>query len=276
MENEEKYEEKEMEHESKIKEKIIRQWNNAGICSFDSSTYFTDPHIASRDNFIESRFLEKVLENKNEERKAKQNTLAIDIGAGLGRFTIILAQYMDFVYALEPANHIYHELTTNCMGLNNVKTFNIDFESFNVPGLYDVAIVSGLLYLYPDEMVYSFLEKLANRLKGGSMLIIRDFVIEGRIKKIPSSFITNGFCYYRDSRYWAEMTKNFGLTLSEIFQSRPSYKFEMFLRMFGLARIFNVNIVRNQLYKNLEQKRKNKILNFNSSENLTAFMVLKK
>ena len=151
-----------MQRTQDLKEQIIKYWGKAGLCSFDSSTCAGDPYLASCDNFIESCLLEELIE-----KECPKDASGIDIGAGLGRFTVIMARHLECVHALEPAKKLYYKLADNCAEFNNVKIFNTDFESFNIHKDYDMAVVSGLLYLYPSDMVHEFLKKLVNNLAGG-------------------------------------------------------------------------------------------------------------
>jgi hypothetical protein len=262
-----------MERAQDLKEQIIKYWDKAGICSFDSSSCAGDPYLASCNNFIESRLLEEFIE-----KECPKDAFGIDIGAGLGRFTVVLARHLNLVHSLEPAKNIYYKLADNCAEFNNVKIFDTDFESFNTKEKYDIAVVSGLLYLYPDNMVHEFFEKLVNHLKQGGVVVIRDFIVKKGVKKVPSSYIEEGFCYYRDSRYWKTVAKSFNFSLTEVFQSKPPYPFKRLLwlyRELGLTRIFSVNFVKKMLYRNVKVKKNKGSIDF-SSEIPTVFIVMRK
>lgn len=261
-----------------LRKQIIRYWNNAGLCSFNSSTSKSDPYISSCNNFSESKFLEEIVKNREKKAKQEKPVFGIDIGAGLGRFTIILARHLDNVIALEPAKNLYCQLANNCAVFRNVKTFNIDFESFNAKENYDLAVVSGLLYLYPDNMVRAFFEKLDNNLITGSIIVIRDFIIQNGIKQVSSSYIEGSLCYYRDFNYWENIAKCFSYDIIEVFQSKPSYSSNILLSIFhilGLTMIFDFNVIKKHFYKELTIKKKGRIIDF-SSEIQTVFIVMRK
>jgi len=256
-----------------LKEQIIKYWDKAGLCSFDSSTCAGDPYLASCDNFIESCLIEDILK-----KECRNDAVGIDIGAGLGRFTFVLARHLNLVHALEPAKNIYYKLADNCAGLNNVEIFDTDFESFDTKEKYDIAIVSGLLYLYPDAMVHEFFEKLTNHLKSDGVIVIRNFIVKKEVKESPSSYIEGGFCYYRNLDYWENIAKSFNFSLTEVFQSKPTYPFKRSLWLYsrlGLTRIFSVNVVKKMLYKNIKVKKDKGIIDF-SSEIQTVFIVVRK
>ena len=265
-----------MRRPQSLKEQIIEYWDKAGLCSFDSPTSNADPYLVSCDNFVESRFLEELLETSG---ISKQDASGIDIGAGLGRFTIILAKHLKLVHALEPASSLYPKLVANCADFSNIKAINTDFESFDTQNDYNIAVVSGVLYLYSDDMVHELLKKVANHLKPGGLVVIRDFIVEDELKQIPSSYINGGFCYYRLSHYWRDLAQEFSLELSEIFQSKPSYPMPKLLGLtsrLGLARVFSASIAKKLMYQNTKSKREKGILDFHSSPILTVFMVMRR
>jgi hypothetical protein len=259
-----------------LKERIIEYWDKAGICSFDSSNTSTEPHLASCDNFTESRLLEELLE-RNE--ISKKDASGIDIGAGLGRFTVVLARHLKLVHALEPAKSLCSNLVTNCADFSNVKVFNVDFESFDAQEDYNLAVISGVFSLYPDDMVRPFLKKLSNHVKAGGLLLIRDFVIEDGTEKVPSSYIKGDFCYYRSVQYWLKLAQDYNFELLEKFQSRPYFLTPKLLQLasnLGLLRLYSLNIVKNKLYRDLKAKREKGILDFRNSPILNVFMVMQK
>ena len=260
-----------MQREPDLKERIIEFWNKAGICSFDSSTCARDSYLASCDNFIESRLLEELIE-----KKCQSNALGIDIGAGLGRFTVVMARHLKVVHALEPGKNIYNRLVDNCRDFGNVQTFNTDFESFNIQKDYDIAVISGLFCYYSPDMVQEFFKKLIRHLGKKGMILIRDFIIKKGVRQVPSAYIEDGFCYFRDLQYWINLAKEFGLTLSQVFQSRPSYPFEKLIHLSGLSKIFGIDIVRSHIYKRLEYLREHKVIRFYGSEIRIVFMVLER
>ncbi len=261
--------------EPNLRKQIIEYWNNEGFCSFDSSTSRGNVYISSCNNFIESKLLENLLIMRNKEKKASVSN-GIDIGAGLGRFTVILARNLKSVHALEPANNLYHKLIVNCLDFSNVEVFNTDFESFDIEKDYNVVVVSGLLYLYPAHDVHKFFKKLLNYLEDDGVIIIRDFISKSGEKTVSSVYIKDSFCYYRDVHYWDNIAKSFGLELIEVFQSKPSYPFKSFQSIYDrLGRIFNTDIVKKILYKDIKRKKEKGIIDFSNGIQ-TVFIVMRK
>jgi len=261
----------------RLREQIIEYWDNARLCSFDSSTSHADCHLASCDNFIESKLLDMMLINNTTDYN--KCNLGLDIGAGFGRFTVVMARHLDLVHALEPAENLFYKLKDNCSKFDNIKIFNNDFESFNVQNNYDISIVSGLLYFYPNDMVHKFLKKLVESLNEGGVILVRDFVVKEGVKRIPSSYIEGNFCYYRDTKYWDNLAQEYDLNLLSIFQSRPSYRFKKLVWLINklhLMKLFQLQIIQYTLYKILNLYRQKGVLNFSGSEIKTVFMVMKK
>jgi len=265
-----------MQNQLDFQKKIIEYWDKAGICSFDSSTCAGDKYLASCTNFVESRLLEGLLARHGYNGG---KGMGVDIGAGLGRFTVIMSRHLGSVHALEPAKSLYPELVSNCSGLDNVRVFNEDFEAFNIQEDYDAAVMSGVLYLYSDNMVTDSLKKLAEHFRPGSIIVIRDFIAKDQTRQVPSSYIDGGFCYYRDISYWTGLAKEHGFELVEVFQAKPTYPVPKLMRLLGitgLRRLFNVPLVKRIMYQNTETKRRKGVLDYSSSPILTVFLVMRK
>jgi tRNA/tmRNA/rRNA uracil-C5-methylase (TrmA/RlmC/RlmD family) len=96
--------------ESGLKQSIIKYWNDAGLYSIDSPSSHGSPFIDSCNNYIESKLLEEVI---NENVPSREEFTCIDIGAGLGRFTFVLAKNVGKVHSLEAAKDVYDELVKN-------------------------------------------------------------------------------------------------------------------------------------------------------------------
>jgi acetyltransferase-like isoleucine patch superfamily enzyme len=262
-------------NESNLRRRIVDYWDRAGICSFDSSTCSGDRRLASCTNFVESRLLDGLLKRHG---FSGGKGLGIDIGAGLGRFTAVMAGNLGSVHALEPAGNIYQELTANCAKFPNVKTFPTDFESFDIQDYYDVAVVSGLFYLYPNDMVAKVLTKFAKHSGPGSIMVVRDFLVKQGVEEISSSYIDGGFCYYRDISYWTKLAREHGFELVEVFQSEPSYpapKLLLLMQKLRLIGFFDLPVVKRMMYWQTERRRAKGIIDFPNSPLLTVFMVMR-
>ena len=96
------------------------------------------------------------------------------------------------------------------------------FESYVPSTAFDLLFTSGVLYLYNDEMVTSFMAKARSMLVTRGLLILRDFVAQpAEIRK--SAYVDDGYCYYRSPKFWKEqalqhefMTEHIGLSKPKI------------------------------------------------------------
>lgn len=73
---------------------------------------------------------------------------AVDWGAGTGRITQKLCERFDVVYAIEPSEAMYKELTKNAPQASAIKGTMADV---NLPRAVDVGIVSHVYYHIPDH-----------------------------------------------------------------------------------------------------------------------------
>lgn len=258
---------------------IVDYWNNEGLCSFDSSTSHKNKHLASFENYIESRLLSDILNDYLNQNVSEQ--IGMDIGAGLGRFTVILARYLDHVYAIEPAPQLYAKLKGRCESFNNVSAINTTLESYKFSSGINFAIISGVLYLYDDEMIDAFMDDLNITLKGGSYVIIRDFIVTDAGKKVKSSYVKDAFCYYRNPNYWQVVANKWDMELIEIFKTTPVCN-RFIRRMFEypilgeiLSRVYDCSWFKDRSYLKMKDAREKSTL-FLEDEINTVFIVLMK
>jgi len=261
-----------------IIEDIVKYWDTAGLSSPDSSTSKKSRYIASLDNFVESRLLSDIIHEYCEPAaKNKIQMRGVDIGAGLGRFSIVLAQHLPIVHALEPAESLFEKLTERCRNNRKIQTFNTSLESFVFSEPYDIAIVSGILYLYSDEMVCDFLKELSSMMKSEGIIIIRDFIVQngGIMKK--SSYIKNGYCYYRNREYWIATAQKNKLNCLETFRATPhlSPLINRIIQLFGISRIYSTSFMKNRWYEKMKKEREMKVNSLSKGIN-TIFIILKK
>ncbi len=260
-----------------IRGKVIEYWNKAGLCSENSSTSYEDPSIAECTNFVESSFLKELICQDLEFKSQNELTIGIDIGAGLGRFTLLMSHHLNCVYALEPAKNLYEILSQKCCGSTNILVYNEDFEFFDTSKKFDYSVVSGLLYFYDDEMVATMISKLSRYMKPGGLIIIRDFIIEKGSLKLPSSYVNGWFCHYRDIEYWKALAENYNCIYVETFQVKPSYPFSKFMNLFskfGLTRVFRSNFIKRKFYYQLLRNKEQQTIDY-SNKIQTVFITLK-
>jgi len=196
--------------------KIIEYWNSELLCSLESSTSHADVDLAYLDNIIENRELQKILSQYRDGKQGK----CLDVGAGYGRFTKTFLNNFDEIILLEAAPIIFTHLQSLWGGDNNIKCISETFETFEDQNQYALIMASGLLYLYEDTLVRQFLEKSRAMLKAQGLLILRDFIAEPQ-RVVKSSYVRDGFCHYREPKFWNEFAKASGFELLQIDRSKP-------------------------------------------------------
>ena len=236
---------KEVKQSKAMRGKIIDYWDEALLCSLESSTSHADPDLSYLDNEIENRILEELLS-----KLAENHHRCMDIGAGYGRFAGLFHRLYAQAILLEPASKIFERLDGLWGTVPGIECLNSDFESYEDSAGFDLLFTSGVLYLYDDKMLKNFLQKAISMLKNNGVLIIRDFV-SIPAKKVKSKYVKNGFCYYRSLKYWDAISKNLAVSLVEVRRSKPPlfwlrnrYSLSI-LRLLGIKKIYRHQIITN-------------------------------
>jgi hypothetical protein len=142
------------------------------------------------------------------------------VGAGYGRFTGTFLSCFDEIVLLEAAPEIFSRLQSLWGGDNNIKCISDTFETFKDQNQYALIMASGLLYLYEDALVRQFFEKSRGMLEAQGLLVLRDFIAEPQ-RVVKSSYVRDGFCYYREPKFWNEFAKASGFELLQLERSKP-------------------------------------------------------
>ena len=159
--------------------KVIKFWGEKGLSNIYSSTCNEDNVISFSKNETEKQFLRYFI------TKYKiDNKFALDIGSGLGRFTMFLSNFFNYVVSLEPSKNLYNQLKNNLKNYKNVFCVNKGFDSFIDSNKYkfDLILISGLFYLITNYQANEILEKCKLMLNNGGVIIIRDFISKKLIK----------------------------------------------------------------------------------------------
>jgi hypothetical protein len=128
------------------------------------------------------------------------------------------------------------------------------FESYVPSTAFDLLFTSGVLYLYNDEMVTSFMAKARSMLVTRGLLILRDFVAQpAEIRK--SAYVDDGYCYYRSPKFWKEqalqhefMTEHIGLSKPKIGLVRKPRVLKVLRRLY-LSKLLRHPILINQIVR---------------------------
>lgn len=217
------------------RDKIIRYWNEALLCSPESSTSHADPDLAYLDNAIENHILAEFLQTW-----ASQGHNCLDIGAGYGRFVNLFKGRYAHIVLLEPAEQIYTKLINLWKQDPRVECHNADFESYVDDRGFDLVFASGVLYLYSDKMLLSFARKAISMVNPNGIFLLRDFISLPDEQVLASGYVKDGFCYYRTPQFWRELTAGLGIELLEIKRSKPTLAWLRNKRMLSLLRMLRL------------------------------------
>jgi len=178
-------------------ERINSFWKQA-YSDVDDGGYISDDALLNHYRFLVEKsellsFIEKHVPKNSRKR-------ALDIGCGNGKFTEIMADYFDYVDAID----LSQEIITKNREENKKDNCSYHCESLEafakrVDIHYDFIYVGGVL-MYIDELKieesYKALDKLLNR---EAILVIRESVMSRkRVDNISESYIA----YYREANYY--------------------------------------------------------------------------
>jgi SAM-dependent methyltransferase len=197
-------------------DEIIDYWNRASLSSAESSTSHADPRIAFLDNVVEHHRLDALLGEAGAAFDA-----CVDVGAGFGRFTPLFSRRYRRVDLLEPAPRLYAELDERWGAWPGVHTHASTFEAFVAPVAYDLVFVSGVLYLYDDASAESFLARVAELVRPGGLLVLRDFISAPDPSIVPSAYVAGAHCHYRTDAWWRAVADRHGFRAERIAAAKP-------------------------------------------------------
>jgi SAM-dependent methyltransferase len=204
-----------------FRSRIIAYWNQSLLSSPVSSTSHADPDLASVDNAVENRRLGRLIDAHAGSTRA----WCLDVGAGYGRFTALFLRRYTRVTLLEAAARIFATMEANWGMIERVECLQRDFESLDEDRLYDLVFTSGVLYLYPDEMVAEFGKKVQRLLAAQGLFVARDFISRPKPVTVPSAYVEGNSCYYRTPQFWAALAANLDLELLAIVSAKPRLAF---------------------------------------------------
>ena len=216
---------------------VIHFWSKKGLINQYSSTFSGIKCFDFIDDACQLRYLKKII-NKYFNNKFLN---ILDVGAGLGRFSIPLAETGHYVVALEPAKSIYKNLLKKqqIKSLNNLKCLNILFEHYKMQSAlrFDIIIFSGVLYFYDDISLNKIIDKSKHLLSNSGLIFIRDFFSKKNINT-KSTVCFGARCYYRPFSFWENIFSKKNMKVINRYSCnlrRPFFKKFFFLgtKIFG-------------------------------------------
>ena len=124
-------------------------------------------HRTTRDTIARDPFFSRL------QREVTSQTTVLDVGAGTGRFTVVLAPLVEHITAVEPnaamLNYLRQDMSEQ--GLNNITIVQTTWE--DAPGDLTADIVICSHVLYPIKDIVPFLAKLRDATRRTCYLYLR-------------------------------------------------------------------------------------------------------
>ena len=146
------------------------------------------------------------------------NNVLVDLGAGIGQYSRLLAPYVKKVYAveqIEKLNEIGRQITYE-QGISNIEFISESAESFSPTNIYiDRVLISGLLCLLDDDQYIKVINNVKNYLTKQGDLFLREPVSINGFKFIKPS--ENNFypTIYRTPQAIIDSISKYGFILKE-------------------------------------------------------------
>lgn len=228
---------------------IILFWADKGLANSYSSTYHSNFECFDYlDTVVQVKYLMNIIQ-----KFWGNNSLNIlDVGAGVGRLSIPLAEIGHYVVALEPAESLYEELLNYRQNkkLENLECINELFENYKVQSdvKFDIIIFSGVLYFYDDSSLNEILDKTQNLLNKSGIIMVRDFFSKQNIDT-KSSAIPGARLRYRPFSFWENILSNKSMQIIHKYIANPKRAFQRKLFTRGI-KIFGIKFNRllSQIY----------------------------
>ena len=128
--------------------------------------------LESQVNFISDaetaqKYIDAETEVINQELPLKKSDLVVDLGAGNGRWSLLLAPKVDKVIAVEYIKEFANAIRSQAKerGLNNVEVVNMSSEEFVKDNSADILFVSGLLNNLDEKQYEKTIENITRTIK---------------------------------------------------------------------------------------------------------------
>jgi cyclopropane fatty-acyl-phospholipid synthase-like methyltransferase len=155
----------------------------------------------------------------NRELSLKKSDIVVDLGAGNGRWSLLLAPKVEQVVAVEFIEKFTKAIEAQAeeRGLVNVEVVNLSSEEFVRDNFADVLFVSGLLNNLDENQYNKTIDNITRTIKKGGILFMRETISilddEYIVDRFSEELGTHYWSYYRTAAQHIEaLTKN-GFTL---------------------------------------------------------------
>jgi len=196
-----------------VKEQVKNFWSdrakNENVVRLESQVNFIN------DAETAQLYIDAETEVINRELLLNINDMVVDLGAGNGRWSFLLAPKVDKVIAVEYIKEFTKAIESQAKerGLNNIETVNLSSEEFVKDSFADILFISGL-FNYLDETQYEkTISNITRTIKKGGILFMRETISilddEYIVDKFSEELGTHYWSLYRTAaRHIEEFTKN--------------------------------------------------------------------
>ena len=157
-----------------MKDKVKKFWSDQAkkndVLRLESQVNF------QKDAATAEIYIEKETEVINRELSLKKSDIMIDLGAGNGRWSILLAPKVEQIIAVEFIKDFTEKIKelTKEHGINNIEVINQSGEEFIRDNFADVIFISGLFIYLDDEQYNKTLDNIEKTIKDNGILFMRE------------------------------------------------------------------------------------------------------
>jgi cyclopropane fatty-acyl-phospholipid synthase-like methyltransferase len=151
--------------------------------------------------------------------KIKTNMSILDLGAGIGAWSMLFASKCKEVVAVEYSAKMIEiaKQIAKRESINNIEFVCQDVLDYCTTQKFDVIFISGLLIYIPDSEIPRLLQNMSDYSKKGTYLLVRDSTgIEGRyeiVNKYSEALKVDYSALYRTRDEYIEMFRKIGFEL---------------------------------------------------------------
>jgi len=163
------------------------------------------PRPESQVNFLKDantaeEYINAETEVINRELKIEKSDTLVDLGAGNGRWSFLLAPKLKKVIAVEYIKEFTKAMNEFILkqGINNIEVVNSSGEEFCRENIANICFVSGLLNYLDEEQYIKTIENITKTTKPGGVLFMRE-----TISVLDNEFIVDKYSDELETYYWS-------------------------------------------------------------------------
>ena len=202
-----------------MKEKVKQFWS-------DRAKTTDVPRLESQVNFQKDAetaemYIKAEMEVIKRELPLKETDILVDLGAGNGRWSILLAPDVKNIVAVEYIEDFTKTIKSQAKehGIKNIEILNLSGEEFIRDDFADVIFVSGLFVCLDEEQYAGTLANIEKTIKNNGILFLREpisiladvFLVDKFSEELGAHY----FSVYRTAAQHIDALENRGFTLQK-------------------------------------------------------------